>query len=142
MIVSSAQIKKELLEVWPKLVFKVMSDPVWLNITPQALEAELPDPLDIFIPGAFECEEHAIDLVVRQRRKWAERIIDENLPESQWHNWPIGWVFGTKYDGEDMDHWWCIARTNAGIRMIEPQKRQTRIWVPDVRRDHIDILFM
>jgi hypothetical protein len=143
MLIQSAVVRKEIKAVWSSQRFLVLSDTDWLlpekdevqNTIREVAVDRMP-----FVNRLFECEEFALMLVARVREHRAKLAMAGDLPKTQWRNWPLGCVGGTRFKGETVDHWINICLTKQGLFLIEPQTNE--MWVPTESGDKIIFLFM
>lgn len=147
MIVSSNEIRAVFNAVWPgvRIFFRpgievvTISDPSWEPESDESLSSFLESAkiheLE-YIPNVFACEEFSIALMNASRLRDA---ADFKAGKIKW-NRPLGVVCGTRHDGKDEPHWWNIAITQTGARMIEPQTAD--IWIPNRLSDDPFFIFM
>ena len=139
MKIKSADIRKTISSIYPGMQFIVLTDEQW----------DLPSIDDIkktpvfskylrYLPYVFECEEISLSFVSDLRKFRASGMIENNVPDSDRLNWPVGFVWGTKYRGRNLNHWWNVAFTKEGMFFIE--KQTDEIWKP--RKDSDDIHFL
>ena len=143
MTITSDQIRSEIKRVWPGSIFRkvtvVLSDTIWEPESDESL-ARFLDAASIhhmpFIDNVSACEEFSIALMHASRRR---DLNDYQNGLIKW-NRPLGIVSGTMHDGIKEPHWWNVAITETGLKIIEPQT--SKVWVPDRTRDKIFFLMM
>ena len=143
MIVKSADVRKAIKAAWPKLKFMVLSDREWWLPEVENVEAmvhEVAVDRMSFIPPLFECEEFSLALVAAIRGRRADLYRAGKLQPERVRNWPLGVVCGTRFQGEDVDHWINVCVTRQGVWLIEPQTGL--MWQPEKGEDEIFFLLM
>ena len=138
MIVSSESIRERFFNLWPGLQFIVLTDPFWEQPTVADIRSymnKLHKPP--YVENIFECEEFAIEFVSELRKRRAAASL--GMPGEK-RNWPVGFVWGTKFSGKGINHFWNIAVVEEGIMCVERQTGEIRSASPDL--DVVHFLFM
>ena len=140
MIIQTDKIRMQLNKVWPDLQFIVLSDPTYFQPTLEQISEKLNEFKKInykYIPKLFECEEFALAFMTYCR---STRAKEYNGSDPKF-NWPLGIVVGTKFNGEDINHWVCLCSVrDMGLLLIDSQDGAK--WKPLKDKDNIYFLLM
>jgi hypothetical protein len=138
MIIFSGQVRRALKTVWPGLKYIVLTDPAWIAPALNDFKTYftgLGSPA--YIEQVWECEEIALDAMLRHR---AQQIKTYSGEPSEPCNWAMGFVGGTRFNGVNMNHFCNICITESGVYLADQQSGN--VWTPDRGSDEIYFLFM
>lgn len=137
MVITSDKIREMLNEIWPDLIFIVLSDQKWnLSTLQDAKDWNNRIEKQRFVQYMFECEEIAFHFMVTQR------MIDSAnyFKNFDHYNRPLGIAFASRIQNQHLDHVINIWFTDKGIFLLD---RQNGIfWKPERTKDNIYIVIM
>jgi hypothetical protein len=80
-----------------------------------------------FMDAINDCDDFALQLHAAVNLLRAEQARNMEIPSDEHIPWAFGEAFGIQFQGEQYQHSCCIALTQKGIYLIEPQTDE--MWV-------------
>ena len=83
-----------------------------------------------FMDAINDCDDFALQLHAAVNLHRAEQARKMEIPSDQHIPWSFGEVFGIMFQGDQYQHTCCVAVTQQGIYLVEPQTDE--VWAASV----------